>query len=140
MDTHANRDYVGVSPDLASCVNMESNTNDLTHTTYEDIITETQNSFPIDKNGVVTNMSIMQQVLPMSTINNVQYLFTENYDSMSVISKYSSQITPMLFWSNDSYLQAYEKMFNSTGTGIIMLSSAMNYADGQQVVPVIAFP
>ena len=140
MDTHANRDYVGVSPNLAKAVNMESNTDNLTHTTYEDIITESQHSFPIDGNGIVTNMDVMQQVLPMSTVSNIQYLFTENYDVMSVISRYSAQFTPMLFWSNDSYLQAYEKMFNNSGTGIIALSSAMGYADGQQVVPLIAFP
>jgi hypothetical protein len=140
MDTYGNRDYVGSSPSLESIKHMESNTNDLTHTTYEDIVTETQKGFPIDKNGIVKNMKIMQQVLPMSTINGIQYLFTDNYDSMSVISRYSVQFTPMLFWINEAYLQAYEKMFNTTGTGIITLSSAMNYSDGQQVVPLVTFP
>jgi hypothetical protein len=140
MDTYANRDYVGVSPNLARVINMESNSDNLTHTTYEEVITQKENSYPIDANGIVTNMNVMEQVLPMTTVSRIQYLFTENYDSMSVISRYSAQFTPMLFWTNDSYLQAYEKMFNSTGTGIIMLSSAMNYADGQNVIPEIAYP
>ena len=85
-------------------------------------------------------MTTMQQVLPMSTSNTIQYLFTDNFDAMSLISRYSVQFTPMLFWSNDTYLQIYETMFNKTGTGLIRLSSALNYADGQQVIPVIAFP
>lgn len=140
MDTYANRDYVGVSPNLADVINMESNSNVLTQTTYDEAITQTEMSYPIDANGVVTNMTIMQQVLPMSISNTIQYLFTDNFDAMSIISRYSAQITPMLFWSNDSYLQAYESMFNKTGTGIVRLSSAMNYADGQQVIPAIAFP
>lgn len=140
MDTYGNRDYVGSSPALANIINMESNSDVLTHTTYEDIVTEAQKSFPIDGNGIVTNMKIMQQVLPMSTVNGNKYLFTDNYDSMSVISRYSAQFTPMLFWVNETYLQAYENMFNKTGTGIITLSSAMNYADGQKVVPLLAFP
>ena len=139
MDTHANRDYALIS-NLPKVVNMESNSNILTHTTYEDIITEAQHSFPVDSNGIVTNITIMQQVLPMSTVKGIQYLFTDNYDSMSVISRYSPQFMPMLFCYNDTYLQLYEKMFNSTGTGIITLSSAMNYGEGQQVVPVITFP
>jgi hypothetical protein len=140
MDTYGNRDYVGSSPALSSIINMESNTNVLTHSTYEDIVTQSQNNFPIDGNGIVTNMKIMQQVLPMSTINGIQYLFTDNYDSMSIISRYSAQFTPMLFWKNDVYLQAYEKMFNTTGTGIMTLSSTMKYADGQKVVPLVSFP
>ena len=107
---------------------------------YEDAIKERGNAYPIDKDGVVTNMKIMHQVLPISTVNNVQYLFTDNYDSMPIISRYSAQFTPMIFWANDSYLQAYEKMFNSVGTGIMMLPSAMNYADGQQLIPSIVFP
>lgn len=140
MDTYANRDYVGKSSKLANIIHMESNTDVLTHTTYEDVITEIENSFPIDKNGVVKNMHIMQQVLPMSTVNSIQYLFTDNYDSMSVISRYSAQFTPMLFWVNDNYLKSYELMFNNVGTGIIMLSSAMNYADGQRIEHYIAYP
>jgi len=137
MDTYANRDYKGIIGGLS---HMESNSDVLTHTTYEDVIKERGNSFPIDGDGVVTNMKIMQQVLPMSTINSVQYLFTDNYDSMSVISRYSAQFTPMIFWANDSYLQAYEKMFNSVGTGIMMLPSAMNYSDGQKVVASVVYP
>jgi len=140
MDTYANRDYVGVSPSLAKAINMESNSNVLTFTTYEDAITQAENSFPIDKNGIVTNMKIMQQVAPMSTVSSVQYLFSDNFDSMSIISRYSAQFTPMLFYRNDTYLKEYEKMFNKSGTGIMTLSSAMNYSDGQQVIPGVVFP
>lgn len=140
MDTYANRSYVEKSTKLYNMVNMESNSDVLTHTTYEDVIKETANGFPIDKNGVVTKMKTIQQVLPMSTINDNQYLFTDNYDSMSVISRYSVQFTPMIFWRNDSYLQKYEKMFNDTHTAIIMLSSAMSYAEGQKVIPSIVYP
>ena len=140
MSTHANRDYVGVSPNLAKTVNMESNSNVLTHTTYDEAITQAENSYPIDENGLATNMTIMQQVLPMSTSNNIQYLFTDNFDAMSIISRYNAQFTPMLFWSNDTYLQGYEEMFNKLGRGILRLSSAMNYADGQQPISSIAFP
>ena len=140
MSTNANRDYVGVSPNLAKTVNMESNSNVLTHTTYDEAITQAENSYPIDENGLATNMTIMQQVLPMSTSNNIQYLFTDNFDAMSIISRYNAQFTPMLFWSNDTYLQGYEEMFNKSRTGILRLSSAMNYADGQQPISSIAFP
>ena len=140
MDTYANRDYVGVSPKLSKMVNMESNSNVLTNTTYDEAITEVEHSYPVDADGIVTNMTIMQQVLPMSTSNTIHYLFTDNFDSMSIISRYSAQFTPMLFWANDTYLQEYEKMFNKTGTAIITLSSAMNYSDGQQVIPAVTFP
>jgi len=140
MDTYANRNYVQISSKLAKIVNIESNSDSLTHTTYEDIITEVQNSHSIDKKGVVMNVRKMQQVLPMSTINMVQYLFTDNYNSMSVISRYSAQFALMAFWKNDSYLEAYEKMFNNNGTAIIMLSSAISYAESQQIVPSIVYP
>jgi len=140
MNTYANRDYVGVSPKLAKVINMESNSDVLTQSTYDETITQTETNYPIDSNGIVTKITTMQQVLPMSTSNTIQYLFTDNFDAMSIISRYTVQFTPMLFWSNDSYLDTYETMFNRTGTGIIRLSSALNYADGQKVIPVLAFP
>jgi hypothetical protein len=140
MDTYGNRDYAGVSPNLASIINMESNSNELSHTTYEDVITQHANRNPIDKNEIVTNMTTLQQVLPMSTVNKIQYLFVDNYDSMSVTSKYNANITPMMFWKNDTYLQGYETMFQYNMTGIMSLSSAMKYADSQQVIPSIVFP
>ena len=140
MDTYANRNYVQISNKLSKIVNIESNSDSLTHTTYEDIITEVENSHSVDNNGYVMNIKKMQQVLPMSTVNSVQYLFTDNYNSMSVISRYNVQFALMAFWKNDSYLEAYEKMFNNNGTAIIMLSSAMNYSEGQQVIPSIVYP
>jgi len=140
MDTYANRSYSQLAPGLQYMANMESNSDSLTHTTYEDIITEVENSHSINYKGYVMNIENIQQVLPMSTVNMVQYLFTDNYNSMSVISRYCVQFTLMAFWKNDSYLEAYEKMFNNSRTAIIMLSSAMNYSEGQQLIPGIVYP
>jgi hypothetical protein len=140
LDTFGNRDYKSISTTLPLSINMESNSNDLSHTTYEDKIKEKANQNTIDNKGIVTNMTSVNQVLPMSTVNSVQYLFVDNYDSMSVISNYGANITPMMFWKNDSFLEIYENMFVKNGGGILKLSSAMKYADAQKIIPRIAYP
>jgi hypothetical protein len=55
MDTYANRSYSQLAPGLQYMANMESNSDSLTHTTYEDIITEVENSHSINYKGYVMN-------------------------------------------------------------------------------------
>jgi hypothetical protein len=126
MDTNNNTandsDNKESSINLNKLINISSNDNTFMTTIQQKQISDISASIPmILKDNFTTNPPVLiYQLLPTGS--------KSNSDVYSVIQKKGIQITPMAIWSNDSYLDNYEAIFNNANAAIVPLSSVLRYA------------
>ena len=73
----------------------------------------------LNDNFTTNPPKLIYQILPTGS--------TANNDIYSTIKTVGSQITPMVFWSNDASLGNYEDIFNNANSGIAPLSTIIKY-------------
>lgn len=137
MDTVNNPAYAQLSPALEDVVNIDNNSSIMK--TYTPASLENMKEAPVvpNKDNYTMNIVNSKQVIPVDGKNQV---YGSNLDYVKFVTQYSCQITPMLFYSNDSYLVNYEKMFNDLGCSIVALTQASPVAKATKVNAKSVFP
>ena len=138
MDNVNNPEYVKLSPSLNDVVNMDSNSTIMkTYTSTYLRGKKSNNVVPSSDNYSTQGIIGLTQAMPMDGKNQV---YGANLDFSEYITKYSCQVTPMLFNSNDAYLVNYEKMFNDAGCAFIPLTKASSSAKETHVKGGMVYP
>ncbi len=123
MDTRYNGDYKKISSSLKDAIHMETKSTALNSYNLGEI-KQVAPKLNIAKDGFQVSLTSLIELQPVNTSSRT---LPDNYDMVDYVHLYGCQIMPMMFHSNDTSLEKYERMFNQANCAFAPVSSCMKY-------------